>query len=55
VALEGMVLGTGEGRSRRDAETQAATMALATLAVPGTDDPVAAPAARVSPTEPSER
>ena len=32
VALEGTVLGTGEGRSRRDAETEAAAMALATLA-----------------------
>jgi len=37
VALEGTVLGTGEGPSRRDAETQAATMALATLAVPETE------------------
>ena len=37
VALEGTVLGTGEGRSRRDAETQAAAMALASLAVPATE------------------
>jgi ribonuclease-3 len=32
VTLDGTVLGTGAGRSRRDAETQAAAMALATLA-----------------------
>jgi ribonuclease-3 len=32
VVLEGAVLGTGRGRSRRDAETQAAAMALEQLA-----------------------
>jgi ribonuclease-3 len=40
VVLGGTVMGTGAGRSRRDAETQAAAMALATLA---TQPAVAAP------------
>jgi ribonuclease-3 len=65
VALEGKVLGTGEGRSRRDAETQAATMALATLALPETaasaldkaaeDSPADEPSSGVGTTEPTER
>jgi ribonuclease-3 len=39
VALDGTVVGTGEGRSRRDAETQAAAMALAALVAPVGEGP----------------
>jgi len=68
VALEGIVLGTGEGRSRRDAETEAAAMALATLAdaeteagspdtdvlIPGADDAAGETSSSVGTTEPTD-
>ncbi|MFN8518481.1 MAG: ribonuclease III [Chloroflexota bacterium] len=41
VVLDGAVLGTGRGRSRRDAETQAAAMALEQLAAATTTDEAA--------------
>ncbi len=61
VIVDGTVMGTGVGRSRRDAETEAATMALVTLgtmaADTGVTDPCAGDAGHIGSAEdaPAER